>query len=194
MPQPSGDYAHSANEGGRRGDVDLAADVTTGAVKAAREDREDEAKPSRLFSANNVVGLGFIAVGALALWAGRDLALMADNHPGAGMLPFGLSVLLIAGGLLMVARQIAVPAPGPAAPRMLTVVRVVAVIAILAVTVILFERVGFIIAVALMLAAILFGVERKFTIASVLVVVGTPLVCWALFAELLGVQLPPLPF
>lgn len=150
----------------------------------------DSARPQRL-SADLFVGLGFIVVGAVALWAGRGLDLMAANHPGPGMLPFGLSVLLVVGGILLTVRQLIAPVAGPAAPDKSTVVHVVAVIAIMAVTVILFERLGFILSVGLMLAAILFGMERKFTVAAVIEVVATPLLCWALFAEVLGVHLPP---
>jgi putative tricarboxylic transport membrane protein len=148
-------------------------------------------KPAGRFSGNTLVGLGFAAVGAFALWAGHDLAFIDGNHPGPGLLPIGVSILLIAGGALMVVRQILAPVPGPSAPNMTSFVRVVGVIAIVAVTVFLFERVGFIVSVAIMIAAILFGVERKFTLASVVVVVATPLLCWGLFAELLGVRLPP---
>jgi putative tricarboxylic transport membrane protein len=143
------------------------------------------------FSGNTLVGLGFAAVGACALWTGRELAFIDGNHPGPGLVPLGVSVLLIAGGVLMLVRQLLAPVPGPAAPSKTTAVRVIGVIAILAVTVVLFERVGFIISVAFMLAAILFGIERKLTVVSAVVVVATPLICWGLFAELLGVRLPP---
>ena len=86
---------------------------------------------------------------------------MAANHPGPGMLPFGLSVLLVVGGILLVGRQLIAPVAGPAAPDKSTVIHVVAVIAIMAVTVTLFERLGFILSVGLMLAAILVRVGTK---------------------------------
>lgn len=138
-----------------------------------------------------VVGVVFVLLGLFVLWAGRDLELVADSAPGPGFLPTGLAVIFIGAGALLAAKQFFKPSTGEvsSAGRPGTF-RVLAVFALLALTVAVFEPLGFILATTLLLAGLLFGVERKFTVAAVATVALLPVGLWTLFSVLLGVRLP----
>lgn len=137
------------------------------------------------------VGIFFVGLGCFVLWAGRDLAIQATNRPGPGLLPTILAVICIVGGLVLAIQQLVRPTTRryrPSSPAGNQ--RVASVLVLTVVTVVLFEPLGFIASTMLLMAGIMFGVERKFTIVSVATVVLIPIVFWTLFAVLLGVRLP----
>jgi hypothetical protein len=138
-----------------------------------------------------LVGLAFVLFGLLVFWAARDLAIRTDSAPGPGMLPKTLAVVFVVAGGLLAAKQFVRPSTGTAV-RVGNAgnTRVLAVFVLMAVTVAVFETLGFILATTLLLAGLLFGVERKFTAVAAATVLLLPAGLWALFAVLLGVRLP----
>jgi hypothetical protein len=138
-----------------------------------------------------VVGVGFVLFGLVVFWAARDLAVRADSAPGPGLLPKALAIVFVVAGGLLAAKQFVRPSTG-AAVRAGSAgnTRVLAVFVLMTVTVVVFEPLGFILATTLLLAGLLFGVERKFTAVAAATVLLLPSALWALFAVLLGVRLP----
>jgi putative tricarboxylic transport membrane protein len=135
------------------------------------------------------VGLFFVALGVFAIFAVRNLPVFETNRPGPALFPIMVSIIFIVFGGLLTVLQFVRPSSGEA-PEWDRVSRVVGVLALLVIAVILMPIVGFVIVSVLLLGAILFGVERKFTITSVVVVIGLPILFWFAFAELMGLRLP----
>jgi hypothetical protein len=136
------------------------------------------------------VGIFFAALGIFAILAVRDLPFFETNRPGPALFPIIVGILFIVFGGLLAILQFVRPSTGEA-PKWDRVSRVVVVAALLVAAVVLMPIIGFILVSMLLLGGILFGVERKYTIASVLVVFGLPVLFWFTFAELMGLRLPP---
>lgn len=178
-------------------DVAAAPEATT--VETTVEPVPEEAAPDDAPSAAGRsmakvdlgVGSFFVGLGVFVLWAARDLAVLTANSPGPGFLPLGLAIIfLVAGGALAI-KQFISPSTGTvSAGQQGGTVRVLAVFALLAVVVVGLETLGFITSMLILMAGIMFGLERKFTIAALATVILVPVGFWALFAVLLGVRLP----
>ncbi len=153
-----------------------------------------EATPGRGRSMAKVdlgVGLFFVGLGVFVLWAGRDLAVLTANSPGPGFLPLGLAIIFLVAGAALAVKQFISPSTGTvSAGERGGTVRVLAVFALLAVVVVGLETLGFITSMLILMAGVMFGLERKFTIAALATVILVPVGFWALFAVLLGVRLP----
>ena len=137
------------------------------------------------------VGLFFVGLGGFVLWASRDLAVFTVNSPGPGFLPLGLAVIFLVAGGALALKQFISPSTGTvSAGQRGGTVRVLAVFALLAVVVVGLETLGFITSMLILMGGVMFGIERKFTIAALATVILVPVGFWALFAVLLGVRLP----
>jgi putative tricarboxylic transport membrane protein len=137
------------------------------------------------------VGLFFVALGLVVLWASQDLAVFARTSPGPGFLPRGLVIIFVVVGGILAVKQFVRPSTGTLNPVGTGGTRrVFAVFVILLVSLLSLEALGFIVAMLILMAGLMFGIERKVTVASVATVVLVPVVSWTLFAVLLEVRLP----
>lgn len=137
------------------------------------------------------VGLFFVGLGVFVLWAARDLAVLTANSPGPGFLPLGLAIIFLVAGAALAIKQFVSPSTGTVSSgERGGTVRVLAVFALLAVVVVGLETLGFITSMLILMGGVMFGLERKFTIAALATVILVPVGFWALFAVLLGVRLP----
>lgn len=137
------------------------------------------------------VGLFFVALGLVVWWASQDLAVFARTSPGPGFLPRGLVVVFVVVGGILAVKQFVRPSTGTLnrVGRGGTL-RVLSVFALLLVVLLTLKTLGFILAMLIFMAGVTFGIERKFTVVSVITVVLVPVVSWILFAVLLEVRLP----
>lgn len=138
------------------------------------------------------VGIFFVLLGIGVLLASQDLPLFTRNSPGPGFLPRGLAVIFIITGAVLAFKQFVNPSSGRfAAPDPGGALRVVGCFVLLAVVIAVMEPLGFLVSMLLLMAGIMFGIERTFTPTAFLVVALVPVVFWTLFAKVLGVRLPP---
>lgn len=136
-------------------------------------------------------GVFFVLLGIFVLWTGRDLPISGEGRPGPGMLPVATAItFIVLGGALAVKQLVRPSTDAFSNPGRGGFSKVAAAFGLLVFGVVLLEPLGFILASALMLAGILLGVERKFTVASAAVILALPPVLWIVFARLLGLRLP----
>lgn len=137
------------------------------------------------------IGIVSIVLGIIVILTSQDLASFAGNGPGPGFLPRALALIFILGGLALAIKEIIRPSTETLdAVGLAGNVRVLYVFTLLIVVAVIFEPLGFIVAMLLLMAGLVFGLERKFNLAAILTVVLVPVVCWTLFAVLLRVRLP----
>jgi hypothetical protein len=137
---------------------------------------------------DHIAGGAFIVAGAFVLAVSGNLPFGTLASPGAGMLPTLLAVVMAAFGLVLVAGARASPpladlnwADLPHAAR-------VGVLAVAAVTA--FEPLGFAATTALLLFALIYGVERRPLLPALGFSVAAPIVIYVLFSLLLRTPLP----
>jgi hypothetical protein len=148
--------------------------------------------------ANRVLGLAVTMIGVFAWVDASDLDMFGEHGvPGPGFLPKLLSGLLVALGLLLTAltlvrRQPAATEPADAEPgfEVSGLLRAGRVWIGLLVSVPVMTLIGFVPAMVLLMAYLVFGVERMTGIRPVLVTILVPALTYAIFAFLLGVDLP----
>jgi hypothetical protein len=169
--------------------------------EAAIDDRDSgEAERSVLSTAPVAqAGLGLVAAGfgVAALIDAHGLDVFGDKGiPGPGFFPISLSVAVIVLGLLQVAVSVARGVRhglGPSGQlRGLSgeLLRVAHVWSTFLICLLLMPLVGFVPAAMLLIAYLVFAVERTRGLKAVLVIVAVPLVAYALFVFVLGVDLP----
>ena len=141
-------------------------------------------------------GLVTAAVGAAASWNARDLTMFGDHSvPGPGFFPKILAGLLISLGLLLAVIAAREKTETPAADaddstgghRM---VRPVAVLVVFGVIAPLVAVIGYIPAMVLLVVVVLYGVERRRDLRSLLAAVLIPVATYVLFAHLFAIPLP----
>ena len=140
-----------------------------------------------------VSGVIFIACGALVLTRSLPLNFYAEGVPGPGFFPTLLAIALaITGGLLLVTRLRRPEAalgdfelPSGTQSRRSLGLWVAILVAVLAVDV-----VGFLVAMVLLVAVLMLGIERRRGPAAIATIVLTPVLAYLLFAQLLQVPLP----
>lgn len=147
-------------------------------------------------------GLGVVAtaMGVVALIDASGLAVFGEKGvPGPGFFPVFLSVAVVVLGVLQVAvsilrgvREGARPAGQMSGVRA-ELLRAASVWIGLLISVALMSLVGFVPATVLLIAYLVFGVERVRGVKAALVIVAVPLVTYALFVFVLGVDLPTSP-
>jgi putative tricarboxylic transport membrane protein len=144
-------------------------------------------------------GLGLVAAafGAIALSDANGLDIFGKKGvPGPGFFPVTLSVAVIALGLLLVAVSVIRGVRhglGPAGQMRgvsKQLLRAAYVWVGFLVGVALMPLIGFVPATILLIAYLVLVIERIRNIRSVLVIVAVPLVAYALFVFVLGVELP----
>ena len=121
-----------------------------------------------------------------------DLPLGSMAMPGAGMMPKLVVGLMIAFGLVLIAR--AGESPPFATLAWADLPHAIRVVAVAAAAIALYTVLGFLITMILMLFTLLFAVERKGIVRAAAFSVGVTVFAYVLFATLLKSPLPPGPF
>ena len=138
-------------------------------------------------------GVIFIVCGALVLTRSLPLNFYAEGVPGPGFFPTLLAIVLaVTGGLLLFTRlrrpeaalgDFALPSRTQAGRSLgLWLAILVAVLAV--------DVVGFLLAMVLLVAVLMLGIERAPGPVAIATLVLTPLLAYLLFGELLQVPLP----
>ena len=136
---------------------------------------------------DHIAGGVFVAFGFVVFALSGDLPVGTLSFPGAGMMPKLVAGLLIAFGLLLVLRA------GESAP-LATVAwgdlpHAARIVAITAVAIALYQPLGFLITMALLLFALTFGAERRHPLAAAAFSVGVVALTYLLFAVVLKTPL-----
>lgn len=143
-------------------------------------------------TANLVLGLAVTATGLFALVEASGLDMFGEHGvPGPGFLPSLVAGALVVLGLVLTGTSLTrrrAPASGIEASNLPRVARVWGGFLV---SIPVMALIGFVPAMALLVAYLVFGVERVGGIRTVLAAVLIPALVYALFALLLGVELPP---
>jgi hypothetical protein len=136
---------------------------------------------------DHIAGGFFVAVGLSVLALSGDLPVGTLSFPGAGMMPKLLAGLLIALGLLLMlqARQ---SAPLAAVPWG-DLPHAARIVAVTAVAIALYQTLGFLVTMALLLFALVFGAERRNVLAAAAFSAGVVAVAYLLFGVALKIPL-----
>jgi Tripartite tricarboxylate transporter TctB family len=128
---------------------------------------------------DHVAGGAFIAFGALVLALSGDLQVGSLSMPGAGMLPKLVAILLIVFGLVIVLRaQESAPLASLSWNDLPHAARVVVITAI---AIALYQTLGVVITMALMLFTLIFGAERRNPLAAAAFSIGVVALTYLLF-------------
>jgi hypothetical protein len=128
---------------------------------------------------DHVAGGAFIAFGAIVLALSGDLPVGSLSMPGAGMLPKLVAILLIVFGLVIVLRG-RESAPLASLPWN-DLPHAARVVAITAIAIALYQTLGVVITMALMLFTLIFGTERRNPFAAAAFSVGVVALTYLLF-------------
>jgi Tripartite tricarboxylate transporter TctB family len=128
---------------------------------------------------DHVAGGAFIAFGAIVLALSGDLPVGSLSMPGAGMLPKLVAILLIVFGLVIVLRG-RESAPLASLPWN-DLPHAARVVAITAIAIVLYQTLGVVITMALMLFTLIFGTERRNPFAAAAFSVGVVALTYLLF-------------
>ena len=138
---------------------------------------------------DHIAGSAFVALGIGVLALSGDLPVGTLSFPGAGMMPKLVAGLMIVFGLLLVGRA------GETAPLASLawgdLPHAARVIAITAVAIVLYQPLGFIITMALLLFTLTFGAERRPLLAAAAFSAGVVALTYLLFAVVLKTPLEP---
>jgi hypothetical protein len=142
--------------------------------------------------ADHVAGGFFVAFGLLVFALSGDLPVGTLSFPGAGMMPKLVTILLIGFGLVLIVR--ARESPPLATISWHDLPHAVRVVAITAVAIALYQWLGFLITMALLLFALTFGAERRHLIAAAAFSIGVVALTYVLFEFALKTPVEPGPF
>jgi hypothetical protein len=138
---------------------------------------------------DHVAGSVFVALGIGVFALSGDLPVGTLSFPGAGMMPKLVAGLMIVFGLLLVGRA------GESAPLASLawgdLPHAARVVAITAVAIALYQPLGFIITMALLLFTLTFGAERRPVLAAAAFSAGVVALTYLLFAVVLKTPLEP---
>jgi hypothetical protein len=138
---------------------------------------------------DHVAGSAFVALGIGVLALSGDLPVGTLSFPGAGMMPKLVAGLMIVFGLLLVGRA------GESAPLASLawgdLPHAARVVAITAIAIALYQPLGFIITMALLLFTLTFGAERRPVLAAAAFSAGVVALTYLLFAVVLKTPLEP---
>jgi hypothetical protein len=136
---------------------------------------------------DHIAGGVFVVFGLLVLAMSGDLPVGTLSFPGAGMMPKLLAVLLIGFGLLIVLRA------GESEPlatiRWTDLPHAARIVAITAAAIALYQTLGFLLTMALLLFALSFGAERRHPLAAAGFAIGAVALTYLLFDVLLKTPL-----
>ena len=128
---------------------------------------------------DHVAGGVFVAFGALVLALSGDLPVGSLSMPGAGMLPKLVAILLIVFGLVIVLRgRESAPLASLSWNDLPHAARVVVITAI---AIALYQTLGVVITMALMLFTLIFGAERRNPLAAAAFSIGVVALTYLLF-------------
>ena len=138
---------------------------------------------------DHVAGSVFVALGIVVLALSGDLPVGTLSFPGAGMMPKLVAGLMIVFGLLLVGRA------GESAPLASLawgdLPHAARVVAVTAVAIALYQPLGFVITMALLLFTLTFGAERRPVLAAAAFSAGVVALTYLLFAVVLKTPLEP---
>jgi hypothetical protein len=138
---------------------------------------------------DHVAGSVFVVLGIVVLALSGDLPFGTLSFPGAGMMPKLVAGLMILFGLLLVGRA------GESAPLASIawgdLPHAARVVAITAVAIALYQPLGFIITMTLLLFTLTFGAERRPVLAAAAFSAGVVALTYLLFAVVLKTPLEP---
>jgi putative tricarboxylic transport membrane protein len=140
-----------------------------------------------------VTGAIFAVLGVYILYLSLRLEFYSEGVPGPGFFPSVLAIALIVSGALLIVTRLRTSREEAGhfdAPSRSQTRRSLGLWGIILVTTLLIEVVGFVVAMLLMVAAILLGLEGRRGISTIVTVVVTPLLAYLLFGWLLQVPLP----
>jgi hypothetical protein len=137
---------------------------------------------------DHVAGGAFVVGGIAVLAVSGDLPVGSMAMPGAGMLPKLVLGLMIAFGLILMAR--ARESPPIATLPWTDLPHAICVITLAAAAVALYTVLGFIVTMTLLLFFLLVAVERRSMIPAAAFSIGVTVFAYVLFATLLKSPLP----
>ena len=145
-----------------------------------------------MLTTDRVAGGALVLLALVVFWESRRLPLGSLRNPGPAYMPVALAAVLLCFGALLVVL------PGKA-PKLSTVNwtewrHAVAIFGVCAFAALALERLGFRTTVALSLAFLLLGVERRGLTFSAVFAIAFAAVAFLLFDTLLRVPLPRGPF
>lgn len=137
---------------------------------------------------DHVAGGAFVAVGAFVLAVSSDLPFGTMASPGAGMLPMLLVGIMMLFGLVLFLRA-------GESPALMTVAwddlpHAVRVIAVTIAAIAAYERLGFVVTMALVLFVLTFIIERRHIVIAAVLSIGVTVFAYVLFGTLLKSPLP----
>ncbi|MGH3326356.1 MAG: tripartite tricarboxylate transporter TctB family protein [Streptomycetales bacterium] len=138
-------------------------------------------------------GAVFVVFGVFVLIQSLQLDLYVEGVPGPGFFPGLLAVAMaLSGALLIVTRRKAASADaeGFTLPSRRQATRSLGLWIAVLVASLLVGVVGFPVAMVLLVAVILLGIERRRGIWTLVTIIAIPLFAWLMFAQLLQVPLP----
>lgn len=144
-----------------------------------------------------VSGVVLVGFGAFVLQQSLQLSFELQGLPGPGFFPALLAGALVVLGAVLVLRRWwgpAVVAEDFALPSRQQVGRSLSLWLALMASALLVGPLGFPLAMLLLVATIMFVIERRRGLGAVLTIILVPLLAWLLFGELLQVPLPMGPF
>jgi hypothetical protein len=137
---------------------------------------------------DHIAGAAFVGGGALVFAVSGDLPVGSMAMPGAGMMPKLVLGLMIAFGVILIAR--AGESPPIATVPWADLPHAIRVVALTAVTVAFYTVLGFIITMSLALFSLLFVVERRPIVPAAAFSLGVTVFTYLLFGTLLKSPLP----
>jgi len=136
---------------------------------------------------DHIVGGVFVAFSLVVLAFSRDLPVGSLSFPGAGMMPKLVAGLLIAFGLILILRGNE-SAPLAAVPWD-DLPHALRVVAITAAAIALYQTLGFLLTMALLLFTLIVGAERRHPLSAAAFSVGVVGLTYLLFAVVLKTPL-----
>ena len=141
---------------------------------------------------DRVAGGALVLLSLVVLWESRRLPLGSLRNPGPAYMPIVLAVVLLGFGALLVA--LAGKAPALSSVGWTEWRHAVAIFVVCAFAALALERLGFRATIALSLAFLLRGVERKGSVFTAVLAIAFAVATFFLFDTLLRVPLPRGPF
>jgi hypothetical protein len=138
---------------------------------------------------DHIAGAAVAAFGILVLALSGDLPVGTLAFPGAGMMPKLCAALPIFFGLIVVLHGNDSAAIASLSWQDLP--HALRVVAISAAAILLYERLGFLITMALLLFALVFGIERRPLLRAASFSIGVVALTYVLFTTALKTPLPP---
>jgi hypothetical protein len=136
---------------------------------------------------DHVAGAAFIAFGVLVIATSGDLPVGTLSFPGAGMMPKLVAVAMMLFGLVLILRA---RASEPLATlRWNDLPHAARVVGITTVAIALYQTLGFIVTMTLLLFALIVGAERRHPLVAGLYSVAVVLLTWFLFSVALKTPL-----